>query len=110
MTDKYWVIALSNAAYGTLGAFVGGLIVAGALVWAVRLGIRTRRRESLPPTPAEQPRLPETGPVRETSEIREPSEVPRAADKSDRLTPRQVQASGSRRSDRQERPRWESER
>ncbi|MFD6295540.1 DUF6479 family protein [Streptomyces sp. NPDC060235] len=63
-----------------------------------------------PPTPAEQPRLPENGSVRQTHEMREPSEVPRAADKSERLVPRQVQASGSRRSDRRERPRRESER
>ncbi|MFD7795230.1 hypothetical protein [Streptomyces sp. NPDC059759] len=48
--------------------------------------------------------------MRETSEIREPSEVPRAADRSRRLTPRQVQASGSRRSDRRERPRRDSAR
>ncbi|MET7387067.1 DUF6479 family protein [Streptomyces sp. NPDC005529] len=110
MNDNYGDIALSNAAYGTFGALVGGLVVVGALMWAVRLGIRTRRRESAPPTPSEQPRLPDSGPVRETSEIREPNEVPRAADQSERLTPRQVQASGSKRSDQQERPRWESER
>ncbi|MET7981807.1 DUF6479 family protein [Streptomyces sp. NPDC005281] len=108
MDGKYWDIALSNAAYGTLGAFLGGLVIAGALVWAVPLGIRTRRREPSPPQAHEQPTLAESGPVRETSEVREPNEVPRAANESERLTPHQLGGPGSKRSDRQERPRWDS--
>ncbi|WP_406840512.1 DUF6479 family protein [Streptomyces sp. AHU1] len=108
MDGTYWNIALSNAALGTIGALLGGLILAGALVWAVPLGIRTRRREPGPPKAHEHPTLPESGPVHESSEIREPNEVPRAADESERLTPHQLGGPGSRRSDRQERPRWES--
>ncbi|MFE5082817.1 DUF6479 family protein [Streptomyces mirabilis] len=30
---------------GTIGAFLGGLVVAGVLMWAVRLGMTVRRRE-----------------------------------------------------------------
>ncbi|MFE4994879.1 DUF6479 family protein [Streptomyces mirabilis] len=34
-----------DAAIGTIGAFLGGLVVAGVLMWAVRLGMTVRRRE-----------------------------------------------------------------
>ncbi|MFD5814078.1 DUF6479 family protein [Streptomyces sp. f51] len=108
MNHEHWSVALSNAVVGTLGALLGGLVIAGALVWAVGLGIRARRREPGPPKAHEQPRLPQSGPAHETSEIREPNEVPRAANEGERLTPHQLGGSGSRRSDRQERPRWGS--
>ncbi|MFF3883596.1 DUF6479 family protein [Streptomyces sp. NPDC001914] len=108
MNHENWNVALSNAASGTIGALLGGLVVAGALVWAVGLGIRARRREPGPPEAQEHPKLPQSGPVHETSEIREPNEVPRAADESERLTPHQLGGAGSRRSERQERPRWGS--
>jgi len=88
-----------------------GLIVVIALIWAVRLGMRTRRRESAPPRPEEQPRLPESGPTYEIQEMREPNEVPRANDESERLTPNQLSGggtSGSRRSENQKRRRWGS--
>ncbi|MEV6738773.1 DUF6479 family protein [Streptomyces sp. NPDC051104] len=101
-------LAASDAAWGMLGAFVGGLLIAGALVWAVRLGIRVRRRESAPPRPSEQPIRPTSGPVMESREVREPNEVPRAQDESERLTPHEVHASGTRRSGQQKRPRWNS--
>ncbi|MGP4046944.1 DUF6479 family protein [Streptomyces sp. 2A115] len=99
-------MAASNAALGAIGAFVGGLIIAGALVWAVRLGIKVRKGESEPPKPQEQPRLPDSGPVHETREMREPDEVPRAADESERLTPHEIHPSGTKRSEKQEPPRW----
>lgn len=108
MNHEYWDIALSNVAYGTIGALVGGLVIAGGLIWAVPLGIRMRRGEPAPPKAHEQPSLPESGPVREASEIREPNEVPRAANEGERLTPHQLGGPGSRRSDRQDRPRWDS--
>jgi hypothetical protein len=106
MDTTTFELAVSNAALGTIGAFVGGLVIVGALIWAVRLGIGVRRREPGPPGAHEQPRLPESGPTYETSEVREPNQVPTAADESERLTPHQVHNSGSKRSDQQDRPRW----
>ncbi|MCX4404082.1 DUF6479 family protein [Streptomyces sp. NBC_01764] len=108
MNPTDWQIAVSNVAYGTLGAFLGGLVIAGALVWAVRLGIRVRRQEPSPPKAHEHPQLPDSGPVRETREIREPDEVPLAAGESERLAPHELHNSGSKRSDKQERSRWGS--
>jgi len=99
-------LAVARTGVATLGAFVGGLVIAGALIWAVRVGIRIRRRESPPPRPEEQPKLPASGPVQETREMREPDEVPRAADESERLTPHELHASGSKRSKNQKPPRW----
>ncbi|MFF6996814.1 DUF6479 family protein [Streptomyces sp. NPDC008313] len=98
----------SSVGFGVIGAFVGGLVIVAALIWAVRLGVRTRRREPGPPRHDQQPRMPRSGPVHETRERREPDEVPRAADESERLTPHDLHASGSRRSEDQERPRWDS--
>lgn len=99
-------MAASGAAWGVVGAFVGGLVIAGALVWAVRLGIKVRRREPSPPKPADHPTLPPSGPVMESREMREPNEMPRAEDESERLTPHEVHASGTKRSEDQKRPRW----
>lgn len=65
MNPTYVETAMSNAALGTLGAFIGALVVVAALMWAVRLGIRLRRRESDPPKPHEHPRMPEGGPTYE---------------------------------------------
>jgi hypothetical protein len=42
----------------------------------------------------------------ESREMREPNEVPRAEDESERLTPHEVHASGTKRSEDQKRPRW----
>ncbi|WP_210571007.1 DUF6479 family protein [Streptomyces sp. GESEQ-4] len=97
--------AASNPA-GLIAVLVGGLIVAGALVWAVRLGIKVRRREPGPPGRHEQPTMPSTGPVRETREVREENEVPQAGDRTERLTPHELQPSGSKRSESQKRRRW----
>ncbi|MEU1535975.1 DUF6479 family protein [Streptomyces fagopyri] len=98
--------AVSDAARGTLGAFLGGLLVVGALIWAVRLGVKVRRKEPRPPRPDEQPQLPRSGPVHEVRELREPDDVPLAADNSERLKPRNLHASGSKRSANQDGPRW----
>ncbi|MFI6877322.1 DUF6479 family protein [Streptomyces sp. NPDC050400] len=89
--------------------FVGGLVIAVALIWAVWLGIRLRRREPGPPDPADQPKLPADGPVREIREMREPDEVPRTQDGRERLTPHELHGQGtmpSRRSPDQTRRRW----
>ncbi|MFI6495338.1 DUF6479 family protein [Streptomyces sp. NPDC050564] len=104
-TASYEVIA-ANHAVNAVAAFIGGLFIAGALVWAVFLGIRVRRKESPPPRPDEQPRLPDTGPVHEERELREPDEVPHAADESERLMPYNLHAAGSKHADDQERKRW----
>ncbi|MFE4547353.1 DUF6479 family protein [Streptomyces sp. NPDC056785] len=100
------LMAVSDAARGTLGAFLGGLVLVGALVWAVRLGMKVRRKEPRRPRPDEQPQLPRSGPVQEVRELREPDEMPRAADRSERLKPRNLHASGSKRSPNQDVPRW----
>ncbi|WP_392972092.1 DUF6479 family protein [Streptomyces sp. LN245] len=88
-------------------AFIGGLIIAGALVWAVRMGIRVRNLESRPPTVEEQPRLPETGAVHEEREMREPDEVPHAADESERLMPYNMHSASTKHADDQHRKRWQ---
>ncbi|MER5386134.1 DUF6479 family protein [Streptomyces sp. NBC_00647] len=98
------------AASSTLNAgaaFIGGLVIAGALVWAVRMGIRVRRLESPPPTPEEQPRLPEGGAVHEEREMREPDEVPHAANESERLMPYNMHSAGTKHADDQHRKRWQ---
>ncbi|MET7699654.1 DUF6479 family protein [Streptomyces sp. NPDC005485] len=97
------------ASLGFLGIapLIAGVIVVAGLIWAVRLGIRVRRREPAPPRPEEQPRLPEDGPVSEIREYREPDEVPRSGD---RLTPHRLKAHGnisSRPSPSKKRPRWD---
>jgi hypothetical protein len=101
-------LAASGAAMGMVVAFVGGLVIVGLLVWAVRLGINVRQREPAPPRSDEQPRLPESGAVGEVREQREPDEVPRTGDGGERLLPHDLHHSGSRRGDNQERPRWDT--
>lgn len=98
-------LAASGAAMGLVVAFAGGLVIVALLVWAVRLGINVRKREPAPPRPDEQPRLPESGAVGEIREQREPDEVPRNPD-GERLLPHNLHHSASRRSENQERPRW----
>lgn len=105
MNPTYRELAVPSAEFGALGVLVGGLVVVGVLVWAVRFGIRVRGREPGPPEAHEHPRLPASGPVRETREMREPDEVPRAGDGGDRLTPARLRRSATRRSDTRERPR-----
>ncbi|MFD4528297.1 DUF6479 family protein [Streptomyces sp. NPDC058470] len=100
-------LAASDAAIGTIGAFVGGLVVVGLLIWAVRLGVKVRRQQPQPPRSDEHPTLPESGPVREVREVREPDEVPVASDESERLRPSNMHPSGSKRGRDQEVPKWE---
>ncbi|MGW0335750.1 DUF6479 family protein [Streptomyces sp. NPDC003011] len=103
--------AWMNIAAGT-GAGAGGLIVAGVVVVAVLigaffLGVRGKKRESPRPTPAEQPRPPEGGPVREVQEHREPNEMPQS---DHRLTPHELHEhgnAGTQTGAPKERPRWD---
>jgi hypothetical protein len=106
MQTTFYEAAAASSVFGVAVVLVSGLVVTGALIWAVRLGIRVRRGESRPPRRSEHPRPPESGPVHETREFREPDEVPRAADGSERLTPHGLKHSGSKRSENQTRPRW----
>lgn len=103
-TASFAVLVAAPGFWGTFGAFVGGLVIAGGLVAAVLAGIGVMRRESTRPTEAEQPHLPVTGPVREIREIREPDEV--HPDAGVRLMPYELHASGTRRSQEQHRLRW----
>ena len=92
----------------TLSVFIilVGVLVAGALIWAVRLGMSVRDREPGPPRPEEQPHLPDGGPVHEEREVREPEEVPLAAQESERLMPYQLHHAATKRCDDQHRRRW----
>jgi hypothetical protein len=101
-------MAASDAAWAVTGAFIGGLVIAGVLVWAIRLGIKVRGREQGPQRTSPQPARPAPGPVTESREMREPDEMPRAGDKGKRLTPHELHAGGSTRSEDQRRPRWNS--
>ncbi|WP_128374442.1 DUF6479 family protein [Streptomyces cavernae] len=109
MTAQSLEVAATEGLVGGVFPLLAGIVVTIGLIWAVRLGIRVRRREPAPPRPEEQPRLPESGPVLEVSEMREPDEVPKAQNESERLTPHELHGLGnvrSRRSDDQKRPRW----
>ncbi|MEU6406824.1 DUF6479 family protein [Streptomyces sp. NPDC046985] len=100
------VAAAKGAAIG-VWPFVLGLLLVALLIGAFWLGSRIRRRESAPPRPEEQPRLPESGPVGDVLERREPDEVPTDGD---RLRPHDLNAHGnlgSRTSPSQARPRWD---
>ncbi|MFD7706323.1 DUF6479 family protein [Streptomyces sp. NPDC059785] len=109
MMATEYELAVSNHAWAVLIAFVCGLIIAGALIWAVRMGIDVRRREPAPPRPDEQPRLPDGGPIGETLETREPDEIPVAGDESERLRPNNLHPWPTKRADEQPagRPRWD---
>ncbi len=87
-------------------AFIGGMIVSGALIWAVQLGMRIRDREPGPPSPDEQPHLPDGGAVREEREVREPEEMPHATQESERLMPYQLHHAATKRCEDQKRKRW----
>ncbi|MGV9449928.1 DUF6479 family protein [Streptomyces sp. NPDC003635] len=86
-------------------AFVGGLIIAGALVWAVQFGMRVMDRELPHPSPEEQPKLPEGGPVHEVREMREPNELPRS-EGDERVLPHELRHAGSKTGEDQSRKRW----
>ncbi|MFI1163580.1 DUF6479 family protein [Streptomyces sp. NPDC020801] len=103
-TASYVVLAVAPHLWGTFGAFIGGLVVVIALVWAVGMGIGVMRREPDRPKPSEQPHLPVTGAVHEISEMREPDEL--HPDEGERLMPYELHAAGTRRSQDQHRHRW----
>lgn len=105
-TATFVLAATSSEVLNVIAAFVGGLFIAGALVWAVQLGMRVQDRESPRPRLEDQPHLPETGPIRELREMREPDELPAAADGQERLMPYQLHHAGSRRGKDQQRKRW----
>lgn len=100
--------AAAGSVFGVVAVLVGGLVIAGALIWAVRLGIKVRRDEPRPPRRSEQPTRPASGSAHDGREMREPDEMPRAADGSERLTPHRLNPSGTQRSEDQTRPRWDS--
>ncbi|MFI9760625.1 DUF6479 family protein [Streptomyces sp. NPDC051963] len=103
-TAAFEVAATASDVLNVIGAFAGGLLIAGALVWAVWLGMRVRDREPPRPRSEEQPHLPDTGPVRETREMREPDEIHQT--ERERLLPHELHHSGSKRGDDQNRKRW----
>lgn len=104
-TAAFEVLAASQDVLNVTAAFIGGLVVAGALMWAVRFGIKVMEREEHRPTTEEQPRLPDTGAVHEEREVRAPDEVTTAAD-GRRLMPYELHQAGTRRGDDQHRRRW----
>jgi len=106
-TASYELLAASSDVLNVVAAFVGGLVIAGALIWAVRLGISVLDREPGPPQPEEQPTLPESGAVHEVREMREPDEVPHAAQESERLMPYELHPAATRRGEDQKRRRWD---
>ncbi|PWI09531.1 hypothetical protein DIZ27_15630 [Streptomyces sp. NWU339] len=105
-TPPYELLAASQQVLSLLAAFVGGLVVAGALIWAVRVGMKVMDQEESRPSPEEQPRLPETGAVHETREMREPDEVPVVSRDGERLMPYQLHHSATRTGKDQQRRRW----
>ncbi|MFF7531701.1 DUF6479 family protein [Streptomyces bobili] len=97
--------ASGKSVLATVAFVVVGVVLVGGLIWAFRLGARIRSREPAPPRPEDQPRMPESGPVRESHGVREPNAMPRPED-GERLTPHELRPTGSRESDDQSRPRW----
>ncbi|RFU84561.1 hypothetical protein DY218_21700 [Streptomyces triticagri] len=88
--------ALPTAAEPSIGMLpflLLGIAIAGALIWAVWLGMRIRRREPRPPKPEEQPTLPRDGPVRETSTTREADDFD--ADDEHRRLPHEMKGYGN---------------
>lgn len=99
-------LAAAGSVAGMVAVLVAGVVITGALVWAIRLGIGVRRREHRPPRPEEQPTPPPSGPVRETSERRAPDEIPPGGRDGERLTPHELHPTGGRTEPDQRRPRW----
>jgi hypothetical protein len=105
-TEAFILLAASQHALDVTVAFIGGLVIAGALIWAVRVGMRVMDQESPRPRADEQPKLPADWPVREEREMREPDEVPLAGDGGARLMPYQLHPASTRRGEDQHRRRW----
>ncbi|MFF6996423.1 DUF6479 family protein [Streptomyces sp. NPDC008313] len=106
MNAMSYELAASHTGLNVALAFIGGLIIVAALVWAVRLGMSVRSREPGPPSPEEQPHLPAEGAVHEIREVREPDEMPHATQESERLMPYGLHPTGTKRSEDQRRHRW----
>ncbi|MGP2439780.1 DUF6479 family protein [Streptomyces sp. JW3] len=105
-TATYELLAAAQHTLNMTAAFLGGLVIAGALIWAVRVGLRVLDRDTSHPRPDEQPKLPPTGPVREEREMREPDDVPVAGAGGARLLPHQLHPASTRRGKDQTRRRW----
>lgn len=105
-TAAFELLAASHNALNVTAAFLGGLVIAGALVWAVSFGMKVRDQELPRPLPEEQPHLPTSGAVHEMREMREPDEMPVAAEEKERLMPYQLHHSASRTGEDQKRRRW----
>ncbi|WP_149548027.1 DUF6479 family protein [Streptomyces marokkonensis] len=105
-TATYVQLAASEQQWAVLAAFVGGLIVVGALIWAVRVGMRYMDQEEPRPKPEEQPRLPDGGAVHEMREMREPDEMPKVERGGSRLMPYELHHSATRTGKDQNRKRW----
>ncbi|RII09706.1 hypothetical protein DSC45_29815 [Streptomyces sp. YIM 130001] len=84
--------AADDPSLGFVPFLLIGLVVAAALVWAVWLGIRIRRREPRPPNPGEQPRPPKNGAAAELPE--EPAADDFGAD-GERLSPHEMRGHGA---------------
>ena len=104
MATHELLAASSQVLHSTIALI--GVVVAGALVWAVSMGVRVMENEPPRPHADEHGMLPATGAVHEVFEEREPDEIPLAAEGSPRLRPYQIHHSGSRRSEDQSRRRW----
>lgn len=105
-TATYVVLASSTHRWAVFAAFIGGLVVAGALVWAVRVGMRYMDQEEPRPALEDQPRLPDGGAVHEMREMREPDEMPDMSRTGSRLMPYEIHHAGSRTGKDQNRKRW----
>ncbi|GAA0920822.1 DUF6479 family protein [Streptomyces thermoalcalitolerans] len=109
MHVSWYEAATATSVLGGAVIVVGGLVIATALVWAVRLGIGVARNEPRTPRSGEHPTPPGSGPVHETHQRREPAEVPRAEETGRRLSPHELGSPGSRPSGDQGRPRWDGD-
>ncbi|GAB2735159.1 DUF6479 family protein [Streptomyces bullii] len=98
--------ASADHAFAVTVAFIGGLVIACALIWAVRVGMRVMDTDTHHPSPEEQPHLPEGGPIREIREMREPDEVPVVTDDNQRLLPHELHRAQTRTGKDQHRRRW----
>ncbi|MFE1251905.1 DUF6479 family protein [Streptomyces sp. NPDC058735] len=106
-TATYVVLAASpDHVVAVVIAFVSGLVVACALIWAVRVGMRVMDKDIHHPGPEEQPHVPEGGPVRETREMREPDDVPVVPRGGRRLLPYELHHASTRTGKEQQPRRW----
>ncbi|WP_411090836.1 DUF6479 family protein [Streptomyces sp. 049-1] len=103
MNDTAMDLAAGAGGLG-IGLIVAAFVVVALLIGAFAFGSRLKRRESPPPLPEEQPRLPDDGPVREVRERREPDEMPQS---DERTLPHDLGHQGSRTAAGQARPRWD---